>query len=200
MNFEITLDNHILEYYEDEHLYLVDGIIVPSITEMMRLRFGGKYTGIREDVLAQAARRGTEVHEAVQKLIETGKITDIPEVRGYKFLAKHYGFTATRTEEPVILFHGDIPIAAGRYDLEISEACRLGGADIKTTSTLDKEYLSLQLNLYRIANRQTYNTEWEFLKGIHLRGDTRKYVDIPINEELTNQFIEEFLKERKDYE
>lgn len=192
------LNGHILEYFDDEHIYLVDGIIVTSITGMMKLRFGNKYNGISEEVLSRAAERGTRIHEAVQRYADTGEMDDIPEVRGYRFLERQHGFCATRTEQPVILSHKGIPIAAGRFDLELAEACRIGGADIKTTSTLDREYLALQLNLYRIANRQTYDTEWEFLRGIHLRGDTRKYVDIPINEELTNQFIEEFLKERTE--
>ena len=191
-------NGHVIEFYKDEHIYLVDGIIVPSITEMMRMWFGNKYNGISAAVLSRAADRGTKIHDAIQRLVETGEADEIPEVRGYNFLSKHFGFTATRAEQQVILFHEDIPIAAGRFDLEINENGKIGGADIKTTSTLDKDYLALQLNLYRIANRQTYGTEWEFLRGIHLRDERRKYVEIPIDEKLTNQYIEEYLKERRN--
>ena len=70
----------------------------------------------------------------------------------------------------------------------------IGGADVKRTSALDKDYLFYQLNLYRIAYRQSYGEEWKFLKGIWLREDKRKFIDLPINEELTNQFIKEFLQ------
>lgn len=196
----MNLNGHILEYFDDEHIYLVDGIIVPSITQIMKARFGGKYDGINTEVLKQAADRGTKVHEAIQKLIETGEEEEIAEVRNFKFLARAYGFGVIRTEIPVILFHQGRPIAAGRFDLELTNGGKTGGADIKTTSSLDREYLALQLNLYRRANFQTYGIKWEFLKGIHLRGDTRKYVDIPINDQLTTEYIEQWLKEQKGTE
>ena len=70
----------------------------------------------------------------------------------------------------------------------------IGGADIKRTSSLDKDYLFYQLNLYRIAYRQTYGIEWDFLKGIHLREDVRKMVAIPVNENLAWQLVHEYME------
>jgi len=194
MNYSATLNGHTLEYFEDEHLYLVDGVIVPSITQLMKKRFGDKYLGISEEVLKRAAQRGTEVHEAIERYVVTGEETDLPEMRGFLFLQRIYDFEVINTERPVILFYKDSPIAAGRYDLMLEMDGKQGGADIKRTATLDKEYLSLQLNLYRIAIRQTYGIEWEFLRGIHLREEIRKFVKIPINEELTMDFIKEAIK------
>ena len=95
-------------------------------------------------------------------------------------------------EVPVILFDDGEPIAAGRLDLVLKMGDQIGGADIKRTSTLDKEYLGYQLNLYRIAYKQSYGVEWEFLKGVHLRESVRKFVDIPINEKPTWDFIKEW--------
>lgn len=191
MNYSATLNGHTLEYYEDEHLYLVDGVIVPSITQLMKKRFGDKYLGISKEVLERAAQKGTEVHEAIERYVVTGEETDLPEMRGFLFLQRIYDFEVINTERPVILFYQNQPIAAGRYDLMIEMDGKQGGADIKRTATLDKEYLSLQLNLYRIAVRQTYGIDWDFLKGIHLRDGIRKLVNIPINEELTMDFIKE---------
>lgn len=191
MNYSATLNGHTLEYYEDEHLYLVDGVIVPSITQLMKKRFGDKYLGISKEVLERAAQKGTEVHEAIERYVVTGEETDLPEMRGFLFLQRIYDFEVINTERPVILFYQNQPIAAGRYDLMIEMDGKQGGADIKRTSVLDKEYLSLQLNLYRIAVRQTYGIDWDFLKGIHLRDGVRKLVNIPINEELTMDFIKE---------
>ena len=191
MNYSATLNGHTLEHYEDEHLYLVDGVIVPSITQLMKKRFGDKYLGISKEVLERAAQKGTEVHEAIERYVVTGEETDLPEMRGFLFLQRIYDFEVINTERPVILFYQNQPIAAGRYDLMIEMDGKQGGADIKRTSVLDKEYLSLQLNLYRIAVRQTYGIDWDFLKGIHLRDGVRKLVNIPINEELTMDFIKE---------
>lgn len=189
----MIIGNHELEYIDDSHTYLVDGIIVPSITQMIGARFKHKYDGVKTETLREAARKGTEVHEAVERYAILGEDSELPEVRGFKFLQKNYGFKVIEAEKQVILCD-DIPIAAGRFDLTLELDGEIGGADIKRTSVLDREYLALQLNLYRIAYMQTYGKEWKFLRGIHLRENTRKFVEIPINEELTKQFIKEWRK------
>ena len=82
-------------------------------------------------------------------------------------------------------------MCAGRLDMVIMMGDQIGLADLKRTATLDKNYLAYQLNLYRIAYRQTYGIEAEFLRGIHLREDTRKFVPIPVNENMTWDFLKE---------
>ena len=97
-------------------------------------------------------------------------------------------------EVPVLLSVGDTPVCAGRLDLVIKMDNKLGGADIKRTSSLDKEYLAYQLNLYRIAYRQSYGKTWEFLRGVHLRDNVRRFVEIPINEEMAMELVKEYMK------
>jgi hypothetical protein len=92
---------------------------------------------------------------------------------------------------PVILERDGKPIAAGRLDLVLMMDGKIGGADIKRVSSLDKEYVGYQLNLYRIAYRQSYGVEWEFIRAIHLRESVRKFVDLPINEDLMWEFLKE---------
>ena len=65
-------------------------------------------------------------------------------------------------------------------------------ADIKTTSTLDKEYLAYQLNLYRLGYMQSYDEEITKLYGVHLRDDKRKFVEIPINEGIAWDIVGEY--------
>lgn len=188
------IGGHTLEYFDDEHVYLVDGVIVDSITKMLKLKFGKKYDGIDQATLRNASRLGTEVHEAIERMCKDGIEADLPEVRNFKFLQKQYGFEVLENETPVILSYDGEPICAGRLDLVLTLNGQTGLADIKRTSTLDKEYLTYQLNLYRIAYRQTYGIEADFLRGVHLREDVRKFVAIPINEAMTWEFIEEFLE------
>lgn len=192
MNYTAELNNHTLEFFEASHQYVADGVMVPSITQMLAFRFPNKYAGISKETLERAAEKGTRVHEAIERLVTTGEAEDIPEVRGFEFLRKWYGFDVSATERPVILYHEGEPIAAGRFDLQLEWNNETGGADIKRTASLDKEYLSMQLNLYRIAVRQTYGTEWKFLRGLHLRDDTRRFVPVQINEGLTLRFIEDY--------
>lgn len=194
MDYTKEIAGHTLEYFDDEHLYLVDGVVVPSITQILKVRFGNKYRAVDGATLKRAADAGTRVHEAIQKYCEDGEIIDLPEVRNFRFLQKQYGFEVVGNEIPVILFQFDKPIAAGRLDMVIRQAGYqgIGGADIKRTSTLDKEYLACQLNLYRVAYRQSYGETWQFLRGIHLKDDTRKYVQIPVNEAVAWQIVQEW--------
>ena len=193
-----SIGGHDLEYLDSEHIYLVDGVCVPSITQILKIKFGKKYDGISARTLQNASDLGTKVHEAIERYCKTGEETDIKELRNFKFLQKQYNFTVLENEIPVILFNDDEPVGAGRLDMVIQIDDNIGLADIKRTSALDKNYLAYQLNLYRIAYRQTYGIEIDFLRGIHLREDVRKFVEIPINEELTWQLIDEFLKEDKN--
>lgn len=186
-----------LEFDEETHTYIADGIIVPSVTQIMQVKFGGKYNAVNRDVLQRAAERGTAIHRAIENLCKQEQYTEYKEVRNFLFLKKRYKFNVTSNEIPIIIFDGYTPIFAGRVDLILQDYDgRFGIGDIKTTSVLDKHYLAYQLNMYRIGVQQSYDTTIDFLKGIHLKDDTRKYVDIPINEELSNEIIREYYKEQ----
>lgn len=187
-----------LEYFDDTHEYLVDGVLVPSITTIIRHRFPNKYAHVNKAVLAKAASAGTAVHEAIEHWCTEGRESDLPELRNFKFLMRKYDFEVLENEVPVILFKNDKPVSAGRLDLVLQMDGKVGGADIKRTSTLDKEYLAYQLNLYRIAYRQCYGIEWEFLRGVHLRDGTRRFVEIPINENMAWKLVNEYLGEENE--
>ena len=189
---------HSLEYLDDTHTYLVDGVIVPSITQILKHRFGKKYDMVDSMTLQRASDLGTQTHEAIEKYCRTGEETDLKELKNFKFLQKQYKFEVLENEMPVILWIDDYPVSAGRLDMVIQMDGKIGGADIKRTSALDKEYLGYQLNLYRIAYHQCYGVEWEFLRGIHLREDVRKFVKLPINEEMAWQLVYEYLEEENN--
>lgn len=199
MDFTKEIRGHTLEYFDSEHLYLVDGFPVPSITQMLKTKFGNKYAGVDKAVLRNAAAEGTKIHEAIEAYCKTGEEADFPEVKNFRFLQNAYKFQVIDNEVPVILFWFDgTPISAGRLDMLIEMDGKLGLADIKRTSALDKEYLGYQLNLYRVAFMQSYAPQKvEFLRGIHLRENVRKFVKIPIEKDLIYEFIKNYLKENK---
>lgn len=191
-DFMIAINSHCLEYIAESHSYIVDGIILPSITQLVRRKLGNKFADVDPVVLRQAADAGTRVHDAIENFVKRQVQEDLPEVRNFKFLMKRNKFTPIMSELPVILsLHGD-PIAAGRLDLVLVDAeDKRGLADIKRTSVLDKEYLFYQLNFYRLAYEQCYGTKIEFLRGLHLREDVRKCVKIPIDPDYFADFLEE---------
>lgn len=183
-----------LEYLDETHTYLYNGIEIPSITTLMKIKFGNKYQGISKEVLNRAAKRGTNIHNAIENFYKH-KIEDVTckELKNMKFLQKHYKFNVIDNEVPVVIFKDNVAICAGRLDLVLEIDGELGLGDIKTTSTLDLEYLAYQLNLYSIGYEQCYGKEIHFLKGVHLKNDTRKFKDIPLNHHIAWGLINEYL-------
>lgn len=173
-----------LEYDDETHTYIVDGIIVPSVTQILARKFGHKYDDVSAETLNKAAERGTAIHKAIEEFCKEGKQSDMTEVSDFEFLMKYYHFQVIENELPIILeFDGEL--FAGRLDLILKKGDELGKAvaDIKTTSTLDKEYLGYQLNLYRLGVEQSYGFNITSLYGVHLKDGKRKVVNIPIKEE-----------------
>lgn len=188
----------LLEYIDETHTYIYDGVILPSITQMLKFKFGNKYNSVDEKVLKRAAEKGTAVHQAIEDY-EKRNIDDeaCVELRNYKFLKKQFDFKCLDNEVPIVLFYNDKPIAAGRVDLIIEDKGKVGIADIKRTSVFDKEYVAYQTNLYRLGYQQSYGIEISFLRGIHLRDKVRKYIELPIKEEMMLEFIEKYLMEER---
>lgn len=192
------IKEHVVEYIDETHTYLVDGIILPSITQILKIKFGNKYNNVSQDVLQRASELGTATHKAIEDYCKLGIEADCKELRNFKFLQKQFNFEVIDNEVPIILFYENKPVACGRLDLVLGdEEIGLMLGDIKRTSVLDKEYLAYQLNLYKIGYEQCYQNEIKALKGLHLREDVRKYVDIPINEEMALDLLKEFLQKGK---
>ena len=189
-----NIKGHTVEFFEDEHIYLVDGILTPSITTIMQIKFGNKYNNVPKEVLERASIKGTEMHKAIEEYEKYGTETDLIELRNYKFLKKHYKWECIENEVPVILFVDEVPVACGQIDEVAKIDVEYALIDFKRTSRLDKDYLKYQLNLYRIAYQQCYGIEIKFLRGIHLRNEVRRYIPIPIDEksvlDLLNEYIE----------
>lgn len=187
----------LLEYIDESHTYLYDGVILPSITQILKIKFGNKYNGVSKEVLQKASEKGTMVHQSIEDY-EKRNIDnpDIKELRNYKFLKKRFGFECLENEIPIVLFLDNKPVCAGRIDLILKEKNQIGVADIKRTSVFDKEYVAYQTNLYRIGYQQCYGTEISFLRGLHLREDVRKYIALPINEDMSLSLVKKYLEER----
>lgn len=188
----------LLEYIDETHTYIFDGVILPSITQILKIKFGNKYNGVLTEVLKRASEKGTRVHEAIENYEKKGiDNTSIKELKNYKFLKSRFNFECLDNEVPIVLFLNNRPVCAGRIDLVIKEKENVGIADIKRTSVFDKEYVAYQTNLYRIGYQQCYGTNIVFLRGLHLRENIRKYISLPIDEEMCLDIVKKYL-ERKN--
>lgn len=186
-----------LEFYPETHTYLYEGLMLPSVSRILGVKYKNEYASVPPAVLNNAAQRGTAVHKAIENYNNSGYDDGSEAVRNFKFLQKQYGFEVLDSELPLVIFKDDFPIACGRLDMTMLIDGQTGIADIKTVSTLNKEKIAYQLNLYRIGLMQSYGVDAQFLKIIHLRDGIRKFIDSPINEKMTWDLIEEFLEENE---
>lgn len=183
-----------LEYFDDTHTYLYDGLILPSVTQILGVKYRNDYASVPPAVLNNAAQRGTAVHKAIENFNVSDYDDGSEAVRNFKFLQKQYGFEVLDSELPIVIFKDDFPIACGRLDMTILMDGETGIADIKTVSVLNKEKIAYQLNLYRIGLMQSYGVDAKFLKIIHIRDGIRKVIDSPVNEKMTWELIEQYME------
>lgn len=184
-----------LEYFDETHTYLYEGLMLPSVSQILGMKYKNEYSNVPPAVLDNASKRGTAVHKAIENYNNSGYDDGSEAVRNFKFLQKQYGFEVLDSELPLVIFKDDMPIACGRLDMTMLIDGKTGIADIKTVSALNKEKIAYQLNLYRIGLMQSYGVDAKFLKIIHLRDGIRKVIDSPINEKMTLELINKFLEE-----
>ncbi len=72
-----------IEFDAEKHIYRVDGVRMPSVTEILEPITAKHYGEISQEVLRMAAERGTIVHEACEE-IDYGLEAEVPvEYEGY---------------------------------------------------------------------------------------------------------------------
>lgn len=182
--------NYTLEFDDEAHRYIVNGIITPSVSKLLSLKFDD-YPNVPKAVLQAAADRGTEMHKAIEVYEKTGKESDLQEFRNYLFLKRHFKIENVENELPVAYFEDGLPVFAGTID----QLCRIDGVpainDFKRVSVPNKEKIAYQVNLYRLAYNQTFGVEVKALSFMQLRESVRKFTQLPINEEVIKAFLAE---------
>lgn len=152
--------NSVIEYIDETHTYLINGVIVPSVSQLLKRVFPDKYKDVPRAILERKAEYGTIVHEAIERLENASKMPPMNIFQElaliqYKKLKERNGF-AVVDQEKIVHFQDRF---CGRYDMTIKLDDRLCLADIKTTAKLDHKYLSYQLSLYELAYEWTFNTD-----------------------------------------
>lgn len=148
-----------LEFIENEHLYLKNGILVKSVTQILQLIFPDKYKNVDKNILNKKAEFGTTGHSIiehldisnsniVEKTISSIQIKDLEVcIREYVRLCQKFKIEPLEHEKKVsykYLFAGTLDLIANVNGIE--SLC-----DIKFTAELDREYLSWQLGMYALA-------------------------------------------------
>lgn len=151
-----------LEFDKENHIYLKDGVILKSVTQILKELFPTKYDGIPENILNEKAKYGTELHKFIE-IIEKKKpkrplayikkyynpdIYQIESLKDYLNIKKKYNIEITDSEKIVV--YKDI--YCGTLDLKGTVNDKKAIIDIKTTYDLDELYVSWQNSLYEMAD------------------------------------------------
>lgn len=164
----------------DTHTYYYGDTTLPGITKQIlsRYLFPDKYDGVSEDVLKKAAARGSDIHHRIECIVN-GCSPHVEgeepvEIAAYKNLVKENKLKMIRSEYLV----SDNFWVASSIDLVDN---KLNLYDIKTTSTLDTEYVRWQLSIYAYLF-ELQNAELGLKAGklfaLHLKGDAAKLVEV----------------------
>ncbi len=154
-----------IDFIEKPHIYLVDGIITPSVSEILHFIFPDKYKGVDKAILNRKAEYGTTIHQSIETyemwLKETNpddafKTTVCDENLNYIQEASLRQYLKLKLENNIEVLEQELMIQyerkyAGRFDMIANINGELSLCDIKTTAELDEEYLSWQLSYYELA-------------------------------------------------
>jgi len=138
-----------LEFLEDTHTYLLNGIVTPSVSTILRdTIFKDKYKNIPDFILQRAAAHGTAIHAAIEFDDDSNLNKEQKKsFNEWKELKKTFNIKPKKQE---IMIHyknqyaGTFDMLATLNDMEVL-------IDIKTTYRLDLKYLSWQLSMYAMA-------------------------------------------------
>ena len=193
----MEINGHFLEFIPETHQYIVDGILVPCVSDILKYKFND-YSGVSREILNRASEKGTELHKAIEDYEQQGITSDLKEFKNYLFLKKQFKFENIENEVPVIYERGGQVLFAGTLDQIITIDGKLGINDFKRVSAPNKNKIACQLNFYKMAYEQSYGKQIEFLSFTHLWETVRKFHDkMPINEEMAISLLNEFLEREK---
>lgn len=144
-----------LTFDEVEHVYRVNGIVMPSVTQIMRPLKDTEYHDVPESVMRVAADRGTKVHVAIDDYYTFG-IEDIdPRYDG--FFRAFLDWNDAVKPEPLateqVLYHPHLRYC-GTADLVAKIGDEVVLADYKTTATVSDMLVRVQLQAYESALRE----------------------------------------------
>ena len=190
------LNGHYIEFIPESHIYIVDGVIVPCVSNILAYKFND-YVGVSKEVLNRASELGSRMHHSIEVYEKEGIESDLKEFRNYLFLKKYYKFKNIDNEVPVIYERDGQVLYIGTLDQIIEIDDKLGINDFKRVASPNKEKIKYQVNLYKKAYEQTYNKKIDFLAFTQLREDVRKFNELPIDEEKAMSLLEEYLESRE---
>lgn len=142
----------IVEFIKETHQYLINGILVPCVSDILKFKFPDKYEGIDERILNKKAEFGTKVHKHTEHH-DKGYAINMKDLPLYERLCleQHiklsYKYDIKPSLHEEIIYNEKLGYA-GTLDVIASVDCICSIIDKKCTAKLDIEYVTWQNSLY----------------------------------------------------
>lgn len=148
-----------IEFLEEPHIYLVDGVETPSVTQIVRSIVKQDLSNIPKAILSAKAEYGNQMHQMIEDYysFKSDSFDGATEEQraSLDFMAEFY----ERNKADEVMCEKCVAYEtkyAGKFDMLIHHADGTYElVDIKTTAKYDPEYLSWQLSLYELAIEKT---------------------------------------------
>lgn len=175
---KMTLNDVPVRFDCDAHTYtMLDGTVLSGITGLLKERlFPTQYAGVDPEVLNNAAAYGSAVHRMCEAYDTVGAYPDNEDLHAYVGVKNEYELEHLCSEYLVT----DCEKYASCIDkvYEVDENT-VDLADIKTTYSLNKEYVSWQLSIYAyLLEQQNPHVKVRSLYAIHIRDGKGKLVEV----------------------
>lgn len=143
---KIELKKSPVTFDEAAHTYTLEGARLSGVTAIVKWMFPDTYKDIPQSVLDKAAEHGSLIHKKCEQYDNCGFGDDLQEVREYVRLKAENGLTTLENEYLV----DDGKDIASSIDVvfDKDESGMYSLADIKTTSKIHKDNVTLQLSIY----------------------------------------------------
>jgi hypothetical protein len=137
-----------IQYNEEKHEYMLDGSVVPSVTQLAK-QFSGLDTTWLE-AHPEFAERGTQIHNELAEYFMGGEEPTSEEARSIAAQLER-----SEKQECEVLVYNQTLQYAGTVDMVVREGKKIIAIiDFKSSdnkSTRNRNYYACQLNLYRLA-------------------------------------------------
>jgi len=137
-----------IEFDETTHTYIVDGVVTPSVSEIMKPLSNHYYKEINDDILKMAADRGSAIHKATE-FLDMDLDFEIKDtwkgyIEQYKLFKERYNPIFEGIEQQK---------TNGQYCGTVDRVCVIEGLkwllDIKTSARINTKLVAVQLAGYK---------------------------------------------------
>ena len=149
-----------LVFYDKDHIYELDGEIVPSVSELSRFVSREIYGDVNKYTLDMACDKGSRIHRETEQLDKTGhcEVDEeiLPYIEQYIQFRKDYGIKDSdfiAIEKPLASTKMKF---AGTLDRVMLIKNKLSIVDIKSAAQIKKQLAQIQLPAYQKLWEENY--------------------------------------------